>query len=83
MSTRQGSASYTIVIAAIGAVLIGGFMLTFLMFPIFNSFTNAAFWSASTVPGARLVTMVGGLWEFWGGIILLGILSFLWVRTRR
>lgn len=83
MAARQGSSSYTIVIGALGAVFVGGLILTLLVFPFFNSFTDAAFWSADTATGSRLVTLVAGLWEFWGGIVLIAILSFVWVRTRQ
>jgi hypothetical protein len=80
---RQGSASFTIVIAVIAAIGTGAFLLTFIVYPIYNGFTSSAFWAADTVPGSRVVTFVSGLWEFWGGIILLALVSFVWIRTRQ
>lgn len=83
MSARQGSASFTIVLGSMAALLVGGIMLTFFVYPIVNGFTNAAFWDASTVAGSRLLTVTSGLWTFWGAIILMAILSFVWVKTRQ
>lgn len=83
MSTRQGSASYTIVIGAIAALIVGALLLTLLFYPIFNAFTGAGFWSAETTAGARVIRFTEGLWEFWGAIILIAMLAFIWVRTRQ
>lgn len=85
MSVRpsQGSASFTIVLGAVTAVVVGGFLLTFVVYPVVNAFTGAAFWGASTTPGANLLTVVEGIWTFWGAIVLIAILSFVWVRTRQ
>jgi len=80
---RQGSASFTIVIGAMAAVLVGAFMLTFVMYPMYDAFTNSAIWSAETSAGANLLLYVGGLWEFSGGIFAIAILSWLWIRTRQ
>lgn len=82
-ATRQGSSSFTIVIGALTALIIGAFVLTFLVYPIFNSFTTAAFWSADTAGGARMLMIIKGLWKFWGGIVLLALVLFIWVRTRQ
>lgn len=83
MSTRQGSASFTIVIAGLTALIVGAMLLTFLFYPIISAFMGAGFWSAETAAGARVTTYVGGMWQFWGGIILLALLSFVWIRTRQ
>lgn len=81
--SRQGSASFTIVIGSMAALITGAIVLTFMFYPIIHSFRNAAFWTSSTAHGARLTTYVGGLWVFWGAIILISILSFVWIRTRQ
>ena len=84
MSVRQqGSASYTIVLVGVLALLIGGIMLTFVVYPLANAFMGSAFWSAATTPGSRLLGIVGGVWTFWGAIILLSILSYVWISTRQ
>jgi len=83
MSTRQGSASYTIVIGALAAVIIGAFVLTFALYPYYNAVTGSAIWSADTSAGAGLLLYVGGLWEFAGGIVAIAILTWLWIRTRQ
>lgn len=83
MSTRQGSASYTIVIGAVTAIVVGAMMLTFVLFPMHNTFTAASFWSADTVHGSRVVTFTTGLWVFWPAIILIAITSYVWVRSRQ
>lgn len=82
-ATRQGSASFTIVIAGLTLFVVGAILLTFVVYPVYNGFTNAAFWSASTAPGVRVTTYVAGVWEFWGAILLIGLLSFVWVQTRQ
>lgn len=83
MSTRQGSASYTVVIAALAALLVGAIILTMLVYPIATAFLDAAFWSAETTHGATLLSVVGGLWKFSGAIMLIAILAFVWIRTRQ
>jgi len=80
---RQGSASFTIVIGALAALITGAIMLTFLFYPIITAMTEAAFWSADTVQGSRVASTTQGVWEFWGAIILLAILSFVWISTRQ
>lgn len=82
MST-QGSASYTIAIGSVAAIIVGGLVLTIVHYPIVNAFMGSAAWSAETADGARMLTFIGGLWEFWGAIILLAIVSFVWIRTRQ
>lgn len=83
MSTRQGSASFTIVIAGVAAIVVGGMLLTFVLYPIMNAFIGAPFWSAETAAGSRVLTYTKGLWTFWGAIMLIATLSFIWVRTRQ
>jgi len=82
-ATRQGSSSFTIVLGALAALIVGALILTFLVYPIFNSFTTAAFWSADTAGGARMLMIIEGLWRFWGGIVLIALVTFIWVRTRQ
>jgi hypothetical protein len=83
MSTRQGSASYTIVIGGIVAGLVGALTLTFVMFPMYNAFAPSPLFSAETSEGAMLVTYTLGIWEFWGGIILIAGVTWVWVVTRQ
>jgi len=82
-SPRQGSSAYTIVLAGLSAVIVGAVLLTFIVYPMTNAFTGSAMWSADTAAGARLLMSIGGIWEFWGGILLFSLLSFIWVRTRQ
>lgn len=83
MSTRQGSSSFVLAIGVIAAVLSGAFALTFILFPLYNAFTGSTLWSAETSTGADLLSYVAGIWEFWGGIVAIAILIFVWVRTRQ
>lgn len=83
MSARQGSASYTIVVGGITALVIGAIMLTFLVYPMANAFMDAAFWGSETTSGARVITYVGGAWTFSGGIVLIAIIMWIWVHTRQ
>jgi len=54
MSVRQGSASFTIAIGAIAALIVGAIVLTFMFFPIISAFFDAAFWgSLETTQGVR------------------------------
>jgi len=82
-ASRQGSASYTIVIGGLTALVVGAMVLTFMIYPIVNSFMDAAFWSLDTVPGNWITTFVGGIWIFWGAIVLIAITIYIWVRTRQ
>ncbi len=84
MSVRQGSASFTIAIGAIAALIVGAIVLTFMFFPIISAFFDAAFWgSLETTPGVRLTTTIEGVWLVWPAVILVSILSFVWVSTRQ
>lgn len=83
MSTRQGSASYGIVIAGVMAVVTGALVLTFVTYPMLTAFRGASFWSADTAGGARVLTYVGGMWEFTGGFMLIALLAFIWITTRQ
>jgi len=81
---RQGSASFTIVIGGIAVVLVGAMLLTFIVYPFVNAFTAAPFFSgAETTAGARVNTFVEGAFVFTGGIILLALLTWVWIRTRQ
>lgn len=82
MST-QGSASYTIVIGGVTAIIVGGMVLTLAFYPIATAFMDAAFWGAETTHGSRVVTYTAGIWTFWGAILLMSILSWVWIRTRQ
>lgn len=80
---RRGSAAFVVVLGATTAILVGGFILTFVTYPVTNAFTDAAFWSASTTPGANLVAAVSGIWTFWGAPVLIAILAYVWINTRQ
>jgi len=82
-ASRQGSASYTVVIGALTALLVGAMMLTFVVFPVYNAFTASGMWAAETTAGVRVLTYVGGIWQFWPAILLFALVSFIWVRTRQ
>ena len=83
MSTQQGSSSFTLAIGIIAAVITGAFMLTFTLFPLANAFMGSALWSSETSTAADLLGWLSGIWEFWGGIIAIAILMFVWIRTRQ
>ena len=86
MSVRQreqGSAAWLIVIAAFMALIIGAMLATFIVFPLFNGFTDSAIWAAETTDGRRLLTYVSGLWQFSPAVILIAILAFVWVHSRQ
>jgi len=81
---RQGSASFTIVIAGMTALVVGAMVLTFVFYPIATALLNSPLFDLmATTAGTRVTTYVRGLWTFWGAIILIAILSFIWVRTRQ
>jgi len=40
-------------------------------------------WAAETTAGVRVLTYVGGIWQFWPAILLFALVSFIWVRTRQ
>jgi len=79
----QRSAAFQIVVAAFLALIVGAVLSTVVLFPVHNAFTNAAFWSAETVVGSRLLTYVAGIWQFFPAIILFAILAYVWVSTRQ
>ena len=83
MSARQGSASFVLVIGSMTAIIVGAIVLTLFVYPIVNAFRGSPAWEMETVAGTRVLTYVGGMWEFWAAIILFGILSWVWVRTRQ
>ena len=80
---QQGSASFTIVLASLTAILVGAIMLSFVVYPIYNGFTASALFTADTAAGASFLEVVDGVWRFWGALILIAILSFVWINTRQ
>ncbi len=83
-ASRQGSASYTIVIGGLTALVVGAMVLTFMIYPIVNSFMDAAFWSLDTVPGNWITTFCRRHLDFSGvAIVLIAITIYIWVRTRQ
>lgn len=81
--SRQGSASFTIVIGSLTAMIVGAIVLTMMFYPIINAFMDAAFWNTNSVAGNRVTTYTGGVWVFWGAIVMLAILSYVWIQTRQ
>ncbi len=82
-ASQQGSASYTIVIAGVLALIVGAITLTFAFYPMVNTFMDSAIWTADSAAGSRFLKYMGGIWMFWGAIILTAIIMFVWVRTRQ
>lgn len=80
---ESGSAAYVVTIVGLLSVLVGAMSLTFILYPLHNSFVESAAWSAQTPEGERLLDAVAGIWEFWGGVMLIAILSYVWIATRR
>lgn len=83
MSTRQGSASFTIVLAGLTFVIVGALALTVFFYPIVTALMDSAFWSAETSSGAKLLTWVEGIWKFIGGIMLIALTAWVWIKTRQ
>lgn len=83
MAARQGSASFTIVIAGVTAIIVGGMLLTFVLYPFMNAFVGSGLWNAETTAGLRVMRFTRGLWTFWGAIMLIAVLSYIWVETRQ
>lgn len=83
-AVERESAAFTVVIAALGALVMGGMLLSFVVYPIYNGLiAPAPLGGAETSAGSRVFDVTGGLFPFWGAILLIAILSFIWVRTRR
>lgn len=80
---RQGSAAWVITIAAFMMLIVGALLTTFIVFPLYNGFTDSAIWAAETTDGQRLLTYVSGLWQFSPAVILIAILAFVWVHSRQ
>ena len=83
MSTRQGSAAWSITMAGIVALVAGGIVLTFFFYPMIGGFLSSSLMSVETAPGARLTGWIEGVWTFMGGIMLIMLLSYIWVVTRQ
>ena len=82
--TQQGSASFTIVFGAAAALLVGAIGLTFFFYPIVDGFTaSSGLFEFETSTGDNVADVITGVWTFAGGIVLIAILSFVWVRTRQ
>lgn len=82
--SRQGSASFNLVIGGVTVIASGAMILSFFFYPMVDAFMGAPFWdSLETVHGQRLTTYAGGIWVFWGAILLLAFLSWIWVVSRQ
>lgn len=81
--SRQGSASFTIAIGSLTALVAGAMILTLFFYPVAGAMMDAAFWEADTAQGATLITYVDAALVFTGGIMLIALLAYIWVSTRQ
>lgn len=81
--SRQGSASYTIVIGGVTAVVVGAIVLSFLAYPFINAFVGTPIFESSTTSGSRVMMYVKGFWTFLGGFVMIAIVIWIWITTRQ
>lgn len=77
-----GSAAWVLGILAVATGLIGSLLLTVLD-PVMQTLFASPLFEGSTSFSSNALGWLMNSWTYWPVFILLGILVFVWVRTRR
>lgn len=78
----RGSAPWVLAIVSVVALITGSILLT-VTDPIAQGVFNSAMWSSSTDAGQMTLGAVVSIWTYWPLWILTGLLSLVWINTRR
>ena len=76
------SAAFVLVILALVTGLMGTLLLT-VTDPVMQHLFASALWESNTEYGQNALQWQQHAWNFWPAFILLGVLTMVWVRTRR
>lgn len=77
-----GSAAWVLVVVVVVAIVIGSLLLT-VTDPVAQALFDSAMWSSTTTYGTNTMAWVQELWAFMALIILIGLFSLVYIRTRR
>lgn len=78
----RGSAPYVIGIVSVVALITGSILLT-VTDPIAQGVFSSPMWSSSTDAGQMTLGAIVAIWTYWPLWILTGLLSMVWIKTRR
>lgn len=78
----RGSAPYVLAVVSVVALITGSILLT-VTDPIAQGVFNSGMWSSSTDAGKMTLDATVALWTYWPLWILTGLLSLVWINTRR
>lgn len=78
----RGSAPYVLAVVSVVAIVTGAILLT-VTDPVAQGLFNSPMWSSTTSAGQMTLSAMVSLWTYWPLWIMTGILSLVWIRTRR
>lgn len=78
----RGSAPWVLAIVSVTALVTGAILLT-VTDPVAQGLFDSPMWSSSTSAGQMTLSAVASLWTYWPLWILVGLLSLVWITTRR
>lgn len=76
------SAAYILAVLVVVMLVMGAILLTVLD-PVAQAVFASSLWSMDTSAGSLVTSSVESLWAFWSLFVLLGLLSLVWITTRR
>lgn len=78
----RGSAPYVLAVVSVVAIVTGAILLT-VTDPVAQGLFNSPMWTSSTSAGQMTLSAMVSIWTYWPLWILTGLLSLVWIRTRR
>lgn len=78
----RGSAAWVVVVVTTTAMVVGALLLT-VTDPVAQGLFASDMYTSTTAFGSNLLTWVQNLWTYLSAFILIGLLSLVWVTTRR
>lgn len=78
----RGSAPYVLAVVSVTAIITGAILLT-VTDPVAQGLFDSPMWSSSTDAGQMTLSAMVAIWTYWPLWILTGLLSLVWITTRR
>lgn len=78
----RGSTPWVLGIVSVLTLIVGAILLT-VTDPVAQGVFGSSLWSSSTSAGQMTLGGTKAIWTYWPLMILIGILSLVWITSRR
>lgn len=78
----RGSTPWVLGIVSVLTLIVGAILLT-VTDPVAQGVFSSSLWSSTTGPGQMTLGATQAIWKYWPLMILIGILSLVWITSRR